>query len=562
MQPLDKEKIKAIECKHVAYTRSAYGNKSDMLTIKEIVHMTDGTQTIRLSFKENYKRPFWMTKKIYQKKQQKKEWEYLNKLDRYESKQIDLCESIVRIQGFGNPKSNLKMLARSPYLYGADISPQALVKAAYQHRWPNTFTPNTVAVIDSETDVVNGKGDVIILLTITMKNKAFIAVNENWLSNTANRQEEILNALNTHLRDDIEKRKIEFEIFFTDRPGEMVEKVMAKAHEWKPDFVTFWNIDYDMTVMIEALENEGYDLPTVFSDPAVPVEYRHFRYKRGPKIKVKADGTAENLASYDQWHVVECPASFFMIDSMCVFRQIRRAKGKFPSYSLDYTLETNLKRNKLYFNIGDLGKPGSIEWHVQMQMHHKVAYLVYNVFDCIGVELLDEKTRDLQTQISILSGFSEYEVFNSNPKRTSNDLHFFCLKNGKVAGTVSDQMVDELDECLLSLQDWIVTLPTHLVENNGIPLLRELPNVRSTVRKYVSDADITSTYPNGEIIMNLSKETTMMELGRIKGVTTSAQRLVGVNLTGGPVNAIEIMEEVMRAPTSWDLLDAFMQEVA
>lgn len=106
-----------------------------------------------------------------------------------------------------------------------------------------------------------------------------------------------------------------------------------------------------------------------------------------------------------------------------------------------------------------------------------------------------------------------------------------------------------------------VTLPTHLVENNGIPLLRELPNVRSTVRKYVSDADITSTYPNGEIIMNLSKETTMMELGRIKGVTTSAQRLVGVNLTGGPVNAIEIMEEVMRAPTSWDLLEAFMEEI-
>lgn len=105
-----------------------------------------------------------------------------------------------------------------------------------------------------------------------------------------------------------------------------------------------------------------------------------------------------------------------------------------------------------------------------------------------------------------------------------------------------------------------VTLPTHLVENNGMPMLKELPNVRSTVRKYVSDADITSTYPNGEIIMNLSKETTMMELGRIKGVTTSAQRLIGVNLTGGPVNAIEILEEVMKAPNPWDLLEVFKDE--
>lgn len=560
MKIIPKENIKAIECKHVCYSQSAHGNKSDMLTIKEVVHTKDNQRHIRLRFKENYKRPFWITKKIYQKKQQKKEWEYINKLDRYESTQIGLCESIVRVQGYGNPNSNLKMLARSPYLYGADISPQALTKAAYQHRWTDAFTPNTVAVIDSETDVVNGKGDTIILLTITFKDRAFITVNSNWLSDNAGRKEEILESLNTYLKDDIEKRKIQFEIFFSDRPGEMVEKVIGKAHEWKPDFVTFWNIDYDMTVMLAALEAEGYDLPTVFSDPEVPVEYRHFKYKRGPKQKVKADGSIENLASYDRWHVVECPASFFMIDSMCVYRQIRRAKGKAPSYSLDYTLETNLERNKLYFDIGDIGKAGSIEWHVQMQLHHKIPYIVYNVFDCIGVELLDEKTRDLQTQISILSGFSEYEIFNSNPKRTSNDLHFFCLKNDKVAGTVSDQMVDELDECLLSLDGWIVTLATHLVENNGMPMLKELPNVRSTVRKYVSDADITSTYPNGEIIMNLSKETTMMELGRIKGVTTSMQRLIGVNLTGGPVNAIEILGEVMRAPSPWDLLEAFEEE--
>jgi len=61
--------------------------------------------------------------------------------------------------------------------------------------------------------------------------------------------------------------------------------------------------------------------------------------------------------------------------------------------------------------------------------------------------------------------------------------------------------------------------------------------------------------------MNLSKMTTMYEVGRIAGVTASKQRLVGVNLTGGPVNSIEIMTDVMKAPDPFQLLEAFEKEL-
>lgn len=107
-----------------------------------------------------------------------------------------------------------------------------------------------------------------------------------------------------------------------------------------------------------------------------------------------------------------------------------------------------------------------------------------------------------------------------------------------------------------------VTLPTHTVEANGSYMIKDLPSVRSFVRRYTSDADIASTYPTGEVIMNLSKMTTMYEVGRIAGITTSDQRLVGINLTGGPVNAIEIMQMTMQAPSPWDLLEAFEKELA
>lgn len=58
--------------------------------------------------------------------------------------------------------------------------------------------------------------------------------------------------------------------------------------------------------------------------------------------------------------------------------------------------------------------------------------------------------------------------------------------------------------------------------------------------------------------MNLSKETTMMELARIKGMTGDRQRLVGINLTGGPANAIEIMSEVLKVPGPIEMLELYM----
>jgi hypothetical protein len=558
LSTVERKDIAGIECKHVVYTVSSTDTRSDMLTVKEIIHLKDKRSFPRLRFIENYERNFYITTKPNQNHTDRKEWEQISKLKAYPTVQRNLTDTIVRAQGYGNPKTQLKVLARSPFLFGADISTPALMKHSYQKRCPNLFTPNTVAVIDSETDMQKGDGKDPIILTITFKDKVFITIREDYLEGIAAPTEGIITALHRYLEDDIKNRNIKFEIVITPSMVEMCKLVIQKAHEWQPDFVTFWNMDFDMVVMLQVLTAEKVNLADLFSDPRVPPDYRYFNYKRGPNSKQKADGTVENLASYDQWHVVEHPASFQFIDAMCVYRQIRKAKGKAPSYSLDSILKKELGRGKLYFANGESNaKSGSVEWHVDMQRNFKLEYIVYNVFDCLGVELLDEKTRDLQTQVSILSGFSEYSVFHSNPKRTSDKLHFFCLGIGKVAGCVNDKMADDLDRQIQDLKGWIVTLPTHLVENNGLKLLKELPDVSSSCYKYVSDADITSTYPNGEIIMNLSKETTMMELGRIKGIEKDRQRLIGINLTGGPANAIELLTEVTGAPNPVQLLELY-----
>lgn len=62
------------------------------------------------------------------------------------------------------------------------------------------------------------------------------------------------------------------------------------------------------------------------------------------------------------------------------------------------------------------------------------------------------------------------------------------------------------------------------------------------IYKYCSDADVETTYPTAEIITNLSKETTVSEPCKIEGISDDEIRLITVNLTGGPVNAIEILQ--------------------
>lgn len=70
--------------------------------------------------------------------------------------------------------------------------------------------------------------------------------------------------------------------------------------------------------------------------------------------------------------------------------------------------------------------------------------------------------------------------------------------------------------------------------------------------------DVEGTYPNVEIICNISKQTTACEIIKIEGVDERIQRSIGINLTGGHVNAVEICTRVYKAPTFDTLLSDYM----
>ena len=178
------------------------------------------------------------------------------------------------------------------------------------------------------------------------------------------------------------------------------------------------------------------------------------------------------------------------------------------------------------------------------------------------MELLDEKITDLGQMITAMCEHSEFHRFPSQPRRTCDDLHFFVLEHGCVAATTSDKMEDELDEFVVSLKDWIVTLDSYMVTDDGLKILEELPDVTSQFRAHVADLDVEGTYPNIEIIANISKETTACELTRIEGIDMELQRAIGINMSGGHVNAVEICQSAYRAPSMDTFLESFCQDKA
>ena len=149
------EDVLGYECRFATYVKSTE-NYDDALVAKQYTYTKDGRRIPGIKVFRNFKMEYWVTKKGYQNHKDKKEWEKETRLDRYTSTQRNKARAIAASLGMPGLKSSVRMLARSPYLYGADIHPSAILKKRYQDKWPDLVYPvASVAVGDIETDVIS-----------------------------------------------------------------------------------------------------------------------------------------------------------------------------------------------------------------------------------------------------------------------------------------------------------------------------------------------------------------------------------------------------------------------
>lgn len=583
---INKDTIDKIECRHVVYIPPAGELPDDYHFVKEMVHLKDGSIVPNTRVIKNYKRKFWITKEGFRRHKQKKEWEDVDRLREYECTQADLVYRASKALGMFNFSGSHKRLARSPYLYGSDILSTSVVKQeVYIDRWPDTNTPSTSAASDTETDMINGT-EFVIMQTISFKNRVYTAVCRDFLKGCGgddafkikllkealikylNAPEPIYDDKGKHKKDKetgellyghlITDRKIEWEVELVANDGMVVLNTLKKAHEWQPDFLTFWNMDFDIKKMNESLIRHNINLADAWSDPSVGSKYRFFKYLQGQSQKVTASGKVTPIPPHARWHTVFTPASFYVIDAMCVYKQVRTGKQEERSYALDFILNKQLKRGKLSFTQADHLQKA--DWHIFMQKHHPIEYVIYNVFDCVGLELLDDKVKDISVSLPSGAAMSDYSKFNSQPRRVVDKLHYFVKERNRIIGTTSDEMATEDDTKTIGLRNWITMLPAHLVVDNGLPLIEEYPFLRSFLRLHVGDLDVAASYPLGESAFNISRETTSKELISITGVTEHVRRMQGINLSGGATNAVEFCTGLLHTPQMTQWLDAYQRQ--
>ena len=552
-----KKEIKSVECRFVihAFSSTTY---DDAHFVKEHITFTDGTSEPNFRFIPKFKRPYWITKKGCRNHTQKKEYESIDKLIKYESTQRGLSFSIAKSLETPWVDKGLRKVCRSPYVYGADIGSTAIIKKMYQTKYPDANSFYSVAVYDTETDMVNGTEE-IIMATLSYKDKVLTVINKSFLTGYADVENRLQKLLIKYLGKYVEDRKIKWEIKLVDREADVVVECFVRAHSLKPDFVAIWNMNFDIPKSIKALEKANIDPKNVFSDPSVPDQYKNFEYKKGIVKKVAASGKESSKAEYDQWHTVFCPSSFYLIDAMCVYYQIRSQNTKEQSYGLSAILEKHLGVRKLNFKEAE--HIDKAEWHQFMQSKYPLEYVIYNVFDCVGMEVLDESISDLSLTLPMFSGCSDFKDFASQPKKLADNFHYHCLNNGYVYGTTSDEMVSELDSKVLSLSGWVTTLPADLITNNGLKIVKEDPALNTSLYMMVGDLDVSASYPNGEICFNISRGTTHKELCQIQGISEELQRRQGINLSGGATNAVEICTNLFKLPTFDILLESFEKNI-
>lgn len=547
--PVGFEVVRSVYC-------LAENKKSDLLVVKGNDWNEDGTVTPTLKFIENYKRPFYVTKPALRVHKDKREWEHKDNLIRYTCPQHELAYRVALALG-KMPGTNYALLADSPYLYHSDVSTSTLLKDQVSRKYPDCKSPlRTVAALDIEATTDTRE---VLIVTVFYRDVSYLWISEKWLGRN---DDHVVNQIRDEWLKRVAplcKRPTELQIHIVPHGSSCVIHAVNQLHKLKPDFVSIWNMDYDIPTMMAQLDRDGYDKGEIMSDPAVPQQYRFYKYIKGKGVKVKA-GKEQPIHPADQWHKPIFPAGWFPVDSMGVYRTIRLAKGMEPDYTLDGVLERNLGMTKLKLEGTEHIEGG--KWHDHMQRYEKIVYCAYASWDGVSTAYLDEKTQDLSVSFPILCDASDFENFKSNPTKIIDDMHLYADQRGYAMGTKPRKVEDELDKYVCTLDGWIVTLPAYQMSYTGYKCVKEDSTWGTRVFIQNGDIDITTTYPKVEEEMGLCKGSTYSELCSIEGFTHAKRAKFGINAIAGEVNAIETCMVGFDMPSPDQICDMFDADIA
>lgn len=632
----------------------------DAVVVKEkvAIEADDGSVSWKddLSVIDSPKRPVWITKRRYQTHTQKKQFEEQSKLDRYDVYNYELAERLAHLLGKDTSsmrfKPSVKFLSSSPYVYGADVGIEALIKRTYNRKTENSphraHIPYTHGVIDIETHI---EQNVIGAITFIHEQDVFLGLHSAYMyeldESTDKRfpvdEEYVRNTVESSLDEFFQtygprlKRKflknhghlfnengaipLNLHIHVAKDEVDLISWIYSSVHKMKTDFIAFWNMHYDISKMIERLLYHGADPKKVFCPSVLKEEYRLAEYKEDvSKSKQKA-----HIA--DKWHAFNCTGYSRHYDQMCLYGRARRGQGRDNKISLDYIAKKELGVGKYSFGArGLLGfcdvwtrdshghfvkrctkeelESGAVidengnrvkssysiniplvnaetgdvvvsmddiytglldedeepldppeASHTEMITNRFPEYAAYNVIDCLLVQLMYWKNKDIIRILPQL-GTSNLSDLDKQSVLLKNNFYDEMLLDGVLPASAGKVKISENDKKMGRAGGTV--LPSVNTKNVGLYCIKELCTKESLARCSVYDIDAGSMYPTFIEVCNISQETKVSTVISIDGVQDNMEFENIFHAAASPIeNAVPVCSRYFGLPSYSELISQF-----
>jgi len=490
------------------------------------------TNISNLRILKNVSRSFWVTKEEFRDHEYKKEYEHVDKLDEFtvlEHEKYDaMYEALYNKKPFKQTGSEIY---KSPYIYGADIDIQVLVKNAYLKQ--NPVVPSiSLGGLDIETSMITPSQEIILFTYIHEDLRLYTSVYAPFLikpdnsggsytledikKNSEEKITEYLRQYNANNERDktglvkVTYDMLNIEYFINSSELDCIKWVFSKIHLCKPDTCSIWSIDFDMPKIIARIEALGGSVGDIICHPEVPKHLRIFRYARDNR-------NVDHITL--KWHNVFAPGYTRYVDGMCLYSRKRTVQGRDVTYKLDYIAEKEVGIGKLNMGVGG-------GYHQYNQKYNFLNYIAYNNCDCIPMILMEYKNKDLMTLVGSI-GNSCIEHYNSQTIVLTNSSSVYFQENKHIACAAGRWMKTKYDK-IIPNSGGLVLDPVR-IKGIAVAILKGYKTVAGYL-KYVLDIDVKSIYPTLTEMMNISKETKISTCLRIFGTSVKHDKIFKNNL--------------------------------
>lgn len=533
-------------------------------------------------------RDFYITKPEARNHKFKKEWELIKNLNRYVVPNYKLGEELNKAlnnsvsKGNSPKRNNITQLCSSPYVYGADVHIECLLKKKYQDAFITSGlkpTKTTSGMFDIETDMVEGNGDDPNIITVTHENKVYTAILEQFFmvkqsdgqfrkGNLEEFKEFSKNTLDHHINELLQKhvqkhprstllkrvQETPFEYFYYigKTTIDIIKWIFSKIHENKTDFLGIWNLDFDIPKILASIKKSNCTYEEIFCPPDLPKKYHYVKYDRDEK--------KETADIYKRWHWLHTTGYSQFIDSMCLYRILRTVSGLETSMSLDDILKVNDLGGKLTFKDDDPKTEdlANADWHRYMQKNEAYKYIAYNQFDCISMQLMEWKNDDLGSMF-ILGGVSRLCKWTKQTRKVSDALYFDALEENMVTASPGPEEAQYTEFDKLTPKIGGAVLRPERTTEIGLQIFSDKPDIVTYLHNFVNDSDFSGMYPQSSMVCNISKETKISTAVQIEGFSQTGTQNFYSLMIALQENAILIGSTYFNLP-GYDTMDASFSE--